>query len=138
MTAGTSKDAIAPVYSTVTSLLCFSIPSSCAPPGGYPTVSSYNLLLAGVTISYPFHGILVIMVTQNCPSYCSTTRHLHWCRRSVVEDTESLVASLTAHGSSGYRVRLGSQDVTVCSSKCRIGRHHRFLILGDHLKKLHL
>lgn len=102
------------------------------------TVSSYNPLLAGVAISYPFHGILVVMVTQNCPSYCSTTRHLHWCRKSVVEDTESSVASLIAHGSSGYRVRLGSQDVATCSSNCRIGRHHSFLILGDHIKKLHL
>lgn len=37
MTADTSKDAIVPVNSTVTSLSCFSIPSSCATPGGYPS-----------------------------------------------------------------------------------------------------
>lgn len=37
MTVDTSKAAIVPVNSTVTSLSCFSIPSSCATPGGYPS-----------------------------------------------------------------------------------------------------
>lgn len=111
MTTGTSKDAIVPVNNTVTSLLCFSIPSSCVPPGGYS-----NSQLLQSTTCWCRH---ILPISWNS-GYNGDTK-LPWCRRSVVEDTESSVASLIAHGSSGYRVRLGSRDVAMCSSKCRIG-----------------